>query len=118
MSERDGFEPGVPCWVAGVHPDPAAAARFYAELFGWEAEDLMPAGSSESYTVCRLRGRDVAALVSPGPTRAPPPGPPRRRAGPPPPPPGSTRADLGQARVGRERRRGNGGGARCRGHGG
>jgi uncharacterized protein len=72
MSERNGFEPGVPCWVAGVHPDPAAAARFYTELFGWEAEDLMPADSSESYTVCRLRGRDVAALVSAGPTPAPP----------------------------------------------
>src|SRR3954449_3531550 len=74
MSERDGYEHGVPCWVAAVHPDPPAAARFYTELFGWEAEELMPPGSSESYTVCRLRGRDVAALVSAGPA-PPPPGP-------------------------------------------
>src|SRR4051794_14476397 len=72
MSERDGYEPGVPCWVAGVHPDPPAAAEFYAELFGWETEDLMPPGSSEHYIVCRLGGWDVAALVSSGPAPAPP----------------------------------------------
>jgi predicted enzyme related to lactoylglutathione lyase len=72
VSERDGYEHGVPCWVAAVHPDPAAAARFYAELFGWETKDLMPPGSGESYTVCRVDGRDVAALVSNGPAPAPP----------------------------------------------
>ena len=72
MSERDGYANGVPCWVAAVHPDPGGAARFYAELFGWDAEDLMPAESDESYIVCRLRGRDVAAVVSPGPAPRPP----------------------------------------------
>jgi len=64
MSERDGFEPGVPCWVAAVHPDPERAVGFYTELFGWEAESLMPPDSPGSYFVCRLRGRDVAAVVS------------------------------------------------------
>src|SRR5215212_4109616 len=39
MSERDGYEPGVPCWVATVHPDPEKAVCFYTELFGWEATD-------------------------------------------------------------------------------
>jgi predicted enzyme related to lactoylglutathione lyase len=72
MSERDGYEHGVPCWVAAVHPDPDAAARFYGELFGWQADDLMPPDSDESYIVCKLRGRDVAALVSPGPAPRPP----------------------------------------------
>jgi predicted enzyme related to lactoylglutathione lyase len=72
MSERDGYQPGVPCWVAAVHPDPDAAAGFYGELFGWETQDLMPDDSPESYIVCSLRGRDVAALVSPGPAPAPP----------------------------------------------
>src|SRR5262245_20239779 len=42
MSDRDGFEPGVPCWVTAVEPDAEAAAAFYAELFGWETENLMP----------------------------------------------------------------------------
>jgi uncharacterized protein len=45
MSERDGYEHGVPCFVAGVFPDPAAAASFYSELFGWETDDLMPAAA-------------------------------------------------------------------------
>jgi predicted enzyme related to lactoylglutathione lyase len=64
MSERDGFEPGVPCWVSGVFPDPEAAVSFYTELFGWEAENLMPADHPGSYFLCRLRGRDVASIVS------------------------------------------------------
>ena len=29
MPERDGYIPGVPCWVDTSHPDPEAAARFY-----------------------------------------------------------------------------------------
>lgn len=37
MSERNGNQPGVPCWVASVHPDPERAVGFYAELFGWQA---------------------------------------------------------------------------------
>ena len=74
MSERDGFEPGVPCWVQSVHPDPEAAVAFYTELFGWEAENLMPPDHPGDYLVCRLRGREVAAIVSqhgaPAPTGA------------------------------------------------
>jgi predicted enzyme related to lactoylglutathione lyase len=64
MSERDGFERGVPCWVAGVYPDAEAAASFYTELFGWEAENLMPPAAPEKYFLCKLRGRSVAAVVS------------------------------------------------------
>ena len=45
MSERDGYIPGVPCWVDTSHPDPAAALPFYRGLFGWEFEDGMPKGS-------------------------------------------------------------------------
>jgi hypothetical protein len=33
MSERDGYEHGVPCFASGVFPDPEAAVRFYTELF-------------------------------------------------------------------------------------
>jgi hypothetical protein len=72
MSERDGYEHGVPCFVAGVFPDPDAAAFFYSELFGWETEDLMPAGHPGSYYVCGLRDRDVAAIVSQHGAPAPP----------------------------------------------
>jgi hypothetical protein len=74
MSERTDYQPGVPCWVAAVEPDPDRAVGFYTKLFGWEAEDLMPPDSPASYFMCRLRGRAVAAVVSvhgaPPPPRA------------------------------------------------
>jgi uncharacterized protein len=73
MSERNGFEHGVPCWVDTWHHDAEAAARFYAGVFGWEiAEAPRPARSRDRYLVCRLRGRDVAAIGSPVPEGAPP----------------------------------------------
>ena len=71
MSERDGYQAGVPCWVAGVYPDPEKAVTFYTELFGWEAEETMGADSPGKYYLCRLRGRDVAAIAS-RPDAAPP----------------------------------------------
>ena len=64
MTERDGYLPGVPCWVDTSQPEPDAAAAFYSGLFGWEIEDLMPAGSGAKYLVARLRGGDVAAISS------------------------------------------------------
>src|SRR6266516_3869948 len=72
MSDRDGFEPGVPCWVAHVSAEPDRAVEFYTSLLGWEAENLMPADHPGDYFVCRLRGRDVAAIVSPHGAPAPP----------------------------------------------
>jgi uncharacterized protein len=64
MAERDGYLPGVPCWVDTSQPDPDAAAAFYSGLFGWEVEDAMPPGSEGRYLVARLRGGDVAAISS------------------------------------------------------
>jgi hypothetical protein len=29
MSRRDGYQPGVPSWIAGAHPDPEQAVSFY-----------------------------------------------------------------------------------------
>ena len=31
MLERDGFPPGVPCWIDTAQPDPQAAAGFYGQ---------------------------------------------------------------------------------------
>ena len=64
MSEREGYEAGVPCWVDSVHPEPKNAVAFYTELFGWEAEETMGTDSPGKYYLCRLRGRDVAAIGS------------------------------------------------------
>jgi predicted enzyme related to lactoylglutathione lyase len=65
MSEQDRYIPGVPCWIDIAPPDPEAAVAFYGGLFGWEFEDVMPAGAPGRYYVGRLRGGDVAAVGSP-----------------------------------------------------
>ena len=64
MPQRDGYIPGVPCWIDTSQPDPEAAVRFYSELFGWEFEDVMPPGSEGKYFSARIRGGDVAAVGS------------------------------------------------------
>jgi predicted enzyme related to lactoylglutathione lyase len=64
MLERDGYPPGVPCWVDTGQPDPEAAVRFYSGLFGWEFVDRSPSDSPVRYLVGQLRGRDVAGVGS------------------------------------------------------
>ena len=64
MLERDGYIPGVPCWIDTSQPDPEAAVAFYGGLFGWDFEDAMPPGSAGKYFIARLRGGDVAAVGS------------------------------------------------------
>ena len=71
MPERDGYIPGVPCWVDTSQPDPEAALPFYGALFGWEFENAMPEGSPGEYFIGRIRGGDVAAVGS-IPDAAPP----------------------------------------------
>jgi predicted enzyme related to lactoylglutathione lyase len=53
MPERDGYIPGVPCWVDASEPDPDAAVEFYGGLFDWEFEDAMPPGSEGKYFIAR-----------------------------------------------------------------
>jgi predicted enzyme related to lactoylglutathione lyase len=71
MPERDGYIPGVPCWVDTSQPDPEASLAFYSGLFGWDFEDVMPEGSPVKYFIGRIRGGDVAAVGS-TPEGAPP----------------------------------------------
>ena len=71
MRERDGYIAGVPCWVDTSQPDPEAAVDFYRALFGWQFEDVMPAGSPGKYFIARLNDGDVAAVGS-TPEGAPP----------------------------------------------
>ena len=74
MSQRDDYEPGVPCWVDTLQPDPDAAMAFYAGLFGWEyaGPGDMPGDPPGRYYVARLRWRDVAGVGS-LPATSPPP---------------------------------------------
>jgi predicted enzyme related to lactoylglutathione lyase len=71
MPERDGYIPGVPCWIDTNQPDPDAAADFYRGVFGWELENVMPLESGAKYFMARIRGGDVAAISS-VPESAPP----------------------------------------------
>jgi predicted enzyme related to lactoylglutathione lyase len=66
MSQRDGYEHGVPCWVDTLQPDPDAAIAFYAGVFGWEFSEpgAMPGDPPGRYFVARVRGRDVAGVGS------------------------------------------------------
>src|SRR5919106_4575153 len=72
MSERDGYQPGVPCWVETWHDDPEPAIRFYSGVLGWEAENTLPPDADGTFHICRLRGRDAAGIGSPIPEGAPP----------------------------------------------
>jgi uncharacterized protein len=64
MPERNGYIPGVPCWIDTSQPDPDAAVTFYGGLFGWEFEDVMPPESPGKYFTARIRGGDVGAVGS------------------------------------------------------
>jgi uncharacterized protein len=56
------YQSGTPCWIDLVAPDQQAALDFYAGLFGWTGE----IGSSDTggYSVCTLKGRPVAGVMS------------------------------------------------------
>jgi predicted enzyme related to lactoylglutathione lyase len=71
MLDRDGYPPGVPCWVDLAPPDPEAAVAFYRDLFGWQFEDRTPAGSDRLYLVAQVGGRAIAGVRS-QPDGAPP----------------------------------------------
>jgi predicted enzyme related to lactoylglutathione lyase len=64
MPVRDGYIPGVPCWVDTNQPDPDAAAEFYGGLFGWDFEEMMEPTTGGKYLMARLRGEQVAAVSS------------------------------------------------------
>src|SRR3954470_1345309 len=57
MSERNGYEPGVPCWVTALQPDCHAGADFYSRVFGWDCE------FAGGFFTARLHGREVAAVA-------------------------------------------------------
>jgi hypothetical protein len=71
MARRDGYIPGVPCWVDTSHPDPQAVLPFYQGLFGWEFEDVMPPEGPGNYFIARING-GTAAAIGTNPPGAPP----------------------------------------------
>jgi uncharacterized protein len=68
MVTRDSaWGDGTPCWVDLGAADIARACAFYAELFGWEAQQGPP--EAGGYAVCLKDGRQVAGI---GPKMGPP----------------------------------------------
>jgi predicted enzyme related to lactoylglutathione lyase len=63
MAEMRDYPPGTPSWVDLATTDLEGAKAFYGALFGWEFEDMGP--EAGGYTMCALRGQQVAGL---GPT--------------------------------------------------
>lgn len=61
MQEREEYPAGVPCFIDTGRQNPQAAMDFYGGLFGWEFEDVSPAGAP-SYFPATLNGRLVAAV--------------------------------------------------------
>ncbi|MBV9581159.1 MAG: VOC family protein [Chloroflexi bacterium] len=57
------YAPGTPLWVDLTSPDVQAAARFYSELFGWQAQDL--GEQMGHYTMFSSNGKVVAATTPP-----------------------------------------------------
>jgi predicted enzyme related to lactoylglutathione lyase len=51
------------CWFDLTTNDAAGAKRFYSELLGWSYEDF-PSQDGGTYSMARIRGRDVAAIMS------------------------------------------------------
>ena len=73
-SEPHRYPAGVPCWVDTERADPEQAGRFYADLFGWELDDAVPAEVPAHYFIATLAGQDVAGVgsVPEGAPSAPP----------------------------------------------
>ncbi|NUO98114.1 MAG: VOC family protein [Nonomuraea sp.] len=63
MSQRNGYDPGVPCWVDLSSTDVAASARFYGDLFGWRA-DMIDDPEAGGYGMFLHEGKKVAGLGS------------------------------------------------------
>jgi predicted enzyme related to lactoylglutathione lyase len=63
--------PGEFCWEEFLAKDPAEAARFYGELFGWKTEE-MDMGEMGTYTLLKRGDRGVADILKmPAEVKAP-----------------------------------------------
>jgi uncharacterized protein len=62
MAKPRTYPHGVTCWIDTEQPDPQAASRFYAGLFGWTLTAAVPSGAPGSYLIATLGGQDVGAI--------------------------------------------------------
>lgn len=62
MPEVTKYKRGTPSWLDLATTDPAAAERFYGELFGW-SHKREPAGEGQFYSMQYLKGKAVAGIM-------------------------------------------------------
>jgi hypothetical protein len=63
VPDVDALPPGSFCWPELATTDQQAATAFYRGLFGWDVND-QPMGPGETYSLFKLRGRDVGAAYT------------------------------------------------------
>jgi predicted enzyme related to lactoylglutathione lyase len=61
MGERTSYTPGTFSWVDLQTSDQDAAKAFYADLLGWDYEEV-PIGDDATYSMAKLQGHSVAAI--------------------------------------------------------
>jgi uncharacterized protein len=61
MAERTKYAPGTFSWTDLSTTDQDAAKRYYAGLFGWDADD-QPVGDGMTYSMMNIGGRPVAGI--------------------------------------------------------
>ncbi|NER82149.1 MAG: hypothetical protein F6K42_21830, partial [Leptolyngbya sp. SIO1D8] len=61
MAEFTSYEPGTFCWVDLATTDAEKAKKFYGELFGWGATDVLNE-EGMTYTMLEKAGKNVCAL--------------------------------------------------------
>jgi predicted enzyme related to lactoylglutathione lyase len=71
MGTRTEHAPGTFSWVDLTTSDGEAAKSFYSGLFGWEFEDNEIPGDGGVYVICKVDGKNVAA-ISPAADQGPP----------------------------------------------
>jgi hypothetical protein len=71
MPDVTSYETGEPCWADVLSPDVDAAAQFYSQLFGWQA-DKAPQPEARGYTMFSRNGKYVAAATPPMDENIPP----------------------------------------------
>ena len=65
MADVERYPNGTFCWIDLGTPGVEAAKTFYRDLLGWEMEDV-PSRDGATYTLCRLEGKEVAAIHGEG----------------------------------------------------
>jgi predicted enzyme related to lactoylglutathione lyase len=65
MTKVESYAPGTPCWVDIQCADLGASQAFYADLLGWEYEQ-MELGGVPAYPVATFEGDRVAGLMPAG----------------------------------------------------